>query len=242
MGMRKLHLICGEVTDLRVSKGYIDPVFGTTERATATVGALAAVAVGQALTSTVLTNASHGAEIDVEYFTCSVAGLSLSGHLHRVDFKNGDEMEFVIEKLGERGFVQGARSAVNRIVWMMPYQTRGVAAQQKNNTKWRYVTSLLCGSIPTAFFLFFLPEDKNSPFWFYPAIFLGTSLTTLVISFLITRRFNEFSVMATEVLHAFGYENPEWVDLPALNKRAEQKLRSHAPDSPIMFQPWRFHY
>lgn len=237
-----LELIRGQVTNLEVTKGSVDPVFDGADKGLAGLGAVAAAATGQLISSTVLANASQGAAIDVELFTCVVNDLPLFGHLYRVEFKDGDEMDFVIERYLGRGSVQGARSPAHRLMWMRPYQTRGVVAQQKNNTKWRCIASLLGGSIPTAFFLYFFPEDKNSPLWFYPAIFLGNFLTTLGISFLITRRFHDFSVIATEVIHAFGYDNPECVDLPALSKSAGQKLRTEASGAPISFQPWRFHY
>lgn len=237
-----LELIRGQVTNLEVTKGSADPVFDGTDKALAGLGAVAAAATGQLLSSTVLANASQGAEIDVEFFKCVVNDVPLFGQFYRVEFKDGDEMEFVIERWLDRGSVRGARSPIRRLIWMRPYETRGIAAQQKNNTKWRYITSLLGGILPTAFFLYLFPEDKNSPLWFYPGIFLGCFLTTLGISFFVTRRFHNFSVMATEVIHAFGYDNPECVDLPALSKSAQQKLRTQASDSPMSFQPWRFHY
>jgi hypothetical protein len=237
-----MELIRGQVTNLVLTKGSSDPVFEGMDKSLAGLGAVAAAAAGQLPSSTILANASQGAAVDVEFFTCVVNDLRLFGHLHRVEFKAGDEMEFVIERYLGRGSVQAARSPAHRLIWMRPYQTRGLMAQQKNNTKWRYIVSFLGGSIPTAFFLFFLPEDKNSPLWFYPAIFLGIFLTTLGISFLITRRFHAFSLVATEVIRAFGYDTPESVDLPALSTMAEQKLRDQAATSPMSFQPWRFHY
>lgn len=240
--MRKLELIRGKVTDLIVRKGSADPVFSQAEKNTAGVAAVVAIVAEQTFNSTVFANASNGADIDVEYFTCTVECVPLSGHLYRVEFGNGDEMEFVVEKMRGQCIVQGARSTANRLIWMLPYQTRGTEAQQQNNRKWRYIASFFCAAIPTAVLRFMLPAASHPPIFFFPTIFLGMFITMLAISFLITARFREFSVMATEVLRAFGYENPASVDLPALSKEAERKSRREKETPPQLFQPWRFHY
>lgn len=237
-----LELIRGQVTNLVVTKGSSDPVFQGMDKSLAGLGAVAAAAAGQLPSSTVLANASEGAAVDVEFFTCVVNDLRLFGHLHRVEFKDGDEMEFVIERYLGRGSVQGARNPAYRLIWMRPYQTRGTEAQQKYNRKWRYIASFACAAIPTAVLRFMLPAASHPPIFFFPTIFLGMFITMLAISFLITARFREFSVMATEVLGAFGYENPASVDLPALSKEARRKSRREKETPPQLFQPWRFHY
>lgn len=141
-----LQLIRGQVTDLAVTTGSLDPVFGDIHKGIAGIGAVAAAATGQLLSSTILTNASHAAKIDLEFFTCVVNDLRLFGHLHKVEFNNGDEMDFVVERWLGRGSVQSARGPAHRLIWMRPYQTRGTKAQQKNNRKWRYVASFLCAA------------------------------------------------------------------------------------------------
>lgn len=160
-----LELIRGQVPDLVVIKGSSDPVFDNMDKGTG-IGAVAAAATGQFLGSAALANASQGAEIDIEFFTCVVNDLRLFGHLHRVEFKDGDEMEFVIERYLGRGSVQGARRTADRLLWMRPYQTRGLLAQQKNNHKWRYVTSVSCAGAATAFVQFAVQSDSQAPIWF----------------------------------------------------------------------------
>jgi hypothetical protein len=240
--MSNLELVRGRVTEMRISKGYEDPVFTLCDKDTAGVAAVAAAVSGEVFSSAFLANASQGASIDVEYFFCEVDGLSLSGHLYRVGFGDGDEMDFVVEKKAGRGIVHAARSPVHRLIWMLPYKTRGLAAQRKNNFKWRSISSFLCAAIPTAFLLVVFPTSEDRPILFFPMMFLGLFLTTLGISFLITRRFHEFSLQATEVLEVFGYDDPTSVDLPGLSKAAEKKWRLQAGGTTQHFQPWRFRY
>jgi hypothetical protein len=65
---------------------------------------------------------------------------------------------------------------------------------------------------------------------------------SLDISFMVTRQFSEFSIMATEVLAAFGYEDASSVDLQALSKLAEKEWCREMKEIPQAYQPWRFRY
>lgn len=237
-----LELIRGRVTNLVVTKGSTDPVFENLDKGVAGVGAIAAAATGQLLSSTALANASQGAEIDVEYFSCVVNDLRLFGHLYRVEFKDGDEMEFVFERYLGRGSVQSARNPVYRLIWTLPYQTRGVIAQQRHHSKWRLIGSAGVSFVVTCLFIFSSPNDLDLPVWVYGTFFLLGTLNLLAVSFLVTRPFGKFAINATKVFEAFGYENSSCVDLPALNNEAERKWRQENASSPQGFQPWRFRY
>jgi hypothetical protein len=94
----------------------------------------------------------------------------------------------------------------------------------------------------TAFVQFADQSDSHATIWFYPGTFLAIFLKVSGISFVITRRFHKFSVIATEVLGAFGYKNPASIDLPALSKEAEKKWQREKAAAPQLFQPWRFRY
>ena len=237
-----LELIRGRVTNLVVTKGSTDPVFEKMNKGVAGIGAIAAAATGQLLSSTALANASQGAEIDVEYFSCVVNDLRLFGHFYRVEFKDGDEMEFVFERYLGRGSVQGARSPVDRLIWTLPYQTRGVVAQLRHYSKWRLIGSAGISVVFTGLFIFSRPSDLDLPIWVYGIIFILGTLNLLMVSFLVTRRFRKFALNATKVFEAFGYEDSASIDLPSLNREAERKWSQEKKSSPQGFQPWRFRY
>lgn len=243
--MRQLELISGIVRDLIVAKGFDDPVFSQGAKTVAGSASIAAAALGEYFTSSALANSSQGAEIGVEYFTCTINSLPLSGHFYKVEFKDGDRMEFVIEHGAGGAVVNGARSSIRRYIWMLPYQTRGLSAQKYNDTRWRILLSSSSSAVCLLMILSILTPDINLPIWVIPSNLAFVFLITLGISFMVTRRFHEFAVQATEVLNAFGYENASSVDLPALSKLAEKRMKMQEDASPTVYQsyqPWRFRY
>jgi hypothetical protein len=240
--MSSMQLICGTVKDLVVTKGYSDLVLTPVDKTYATGAAVAAAATGQFFNSAALASASQGAEIDVEYFTCCVNGVNLYGHFYRVEFSDGDDMEFVVSPAVSGAAVHGARSPSRRLVWMLPYQTRGITAQKRNHAKWRCIFSALSAMGALIIVLSTSTPGEKPPLWFIPLNLALAVLFSLGISFMVTRRFSEFSVRATAVLAAFGYQDAPSVDLPALSKLAEKKWCREQDEIPQMYQPWRFRY
>ena len=99
--LHPLEKISGIVENLRIEKGYEDLIFSKTDSQVAGVAAVGAAALGQAASATVLGNASAGAEVSMEFFACTVNGMSLRGAFHKVEFVNGDQIELVIEPEGD---------------------------------------------------------------------------------------------------------------------------------------------
>jgi uncharacterized membrane protein YbhN (UPF0104 family) len=97
---------------------------------------------------------------------------------------------------------------------------------------------------PVAIFmlLYTWTPEKTTPFWHIPVSIGLPVLLSLGISFMVTRQFSEFSIRATEVLAAFGYEDASSVNLPALSKLAEKKWCRDMQEIPQTYQPWRFRY
>jgi hypothetical protein len=151
-------------------------------------------------------------------------------------------MEFVIERYLGRCSVQSARSPSHRLIWTLPYQTRGVTAQQRHYSKWRLIGSTGTSAAFTGLFVFSRPSDVDLPLWVYATIFALVTLNFLAVSFLVTRRFRKFSTNATKVFEAFGFEDALCIDLPALNKQAERKWSRENASSPQGYQPWRVRY
>jgi hypothetical protein len=240
--MPNLKTLSGTVTQLRKAKGYADPVFTQADKSMAGAAAIGAVAMQQFFSSAMLANASMGAEIDVEYFTCVVNGLPLAGHFHKAGFTEGEDVEFVIEERNGGGIVHAARSPSQRILWMLPYQTRGHLAQKKSDWKWTWILSLLTGLIATIAMRLYLPFTGNEPAWILPTFFgLSFSMVGLV-NFLVRRRFTHFAESATLVLQALGYTNPEHVDLYKQHSLAQKKLKQETQQLPPLVDTWSFRY
>jgi hypothetical protein len=96
--MARLELLCGIVQNLKVASSYEDFVFTRTDKTVAGVAAIGAAAMGQLFSSANLASASGGAEISVQCFTCEVNGILPAGRFFEVQFKDGDAIEFVVER------------------------------------------------------------------------------------------------------------------------------------------------
>jgi hypothetical protein len=240
--MPNLKTFSGTVTQLRKAKGYTDPVFTQADKSMAGAAAVGAVAMQQFFSSAVLANASTGAEIDVEYFTCVVNGLPLAGHFHKVGFTEGEEVEFVIEERNGGGIVHAARSPSQHILWMLPYQTRGHLAQKRSDWKWTWILSVFITIGFSIFFEIDQPSESTEP--------LSSRLITPLLIFLMIffvnvfarRRFTHFAEAATEVLRALGYTNPEQVDLYKQHSLAQKKLKQETRQLPQLVDTWSFRY
>ena len=240
--MSQLEKISGVVENLRIEKGYQDLVFNKTESQVAGVAAIGAAAMGQAASATVLSNASAGAEVGMEFFACTVNGMSLRGAFHKVEFTNGDQIEFVIEPEADFFTVHAARSPAARMLWMSQHQIRGINAQKACDLRWCIMYPLL--SIP--FWIvaqFFLAGDSGMlPLSVQLASCAGIFLMTFVITVWIRIRFRGFAYQATEVLRALGYENPEDVDLNRVHKQAQKALAAATGTLPPLVSPWSYRY
>ncbi len=135
------------------------------------VAAIGAAAAGQLFNSAMLANASMGAEIDMEFFTCTVNGLELAGRFHKVEFKEGETVEFVVDKKSVGAVVHAARSPNQKMLWMLPYQTRGYLAQKRSDIKWSLILSITTPFLFSVFFLWKMPIREDEPFWVRATLF-----------------------------------------------------------------------
>lgn len=237
-----LEKISGVVENLRIEKGYQDLIFNKTDSQVAGVAAIGAAAIGQAASATVLGNASAGAEVSMDFFACTVNGMSLRGAFHKVEFVNGDHIEFVIEREADLFIVHAARSPAARMLWMPQHQIRGINAQIACDIRW----SLMFPSLAVLMMItmqFFGREDfgkrpLSDELMLYSMVFS----VTFVITVWIRMRFRGFAREATEVLRAFGYENPEHVDLGRLHKQAEKAVAAATGVLPPLVEPWSYRY
>ena len=234
--------ISGVVENLRIEKGYQDLIFSKADSQVAGVAAIGAAAIGQAASATVLGNASGGAEVSMDFFACTVNGMSLRGAFHKVEFVNGDYIEFVIEPAGDFFTVHAARSPTARMLWMSQHQIRGINAQKACDIRWCIMYPLL--SMPASIVaLFLLSGDSDMP----PIpVLLGSSAIVFLGTFLITVwirwRFRGFAHQATEVLRALGYDHPEDVDLNVVHKQAQKALAAATGTLPPLVSAWSFRY
>jgi hypothetical protein len=234
--------ISGVVENLRIEKGSQDLIFTKTDSQVAGIAAVGAAAMGQFASASVLGNASAGAEIGMDFFTCTVNGMTLRGAFHKVEFLNGDQIEFVVEQEADFFTVHAARSSSARLLWMQPHQIRGIRAQKACDIRWSvmFPTLAVIGIAICEFF-----RDENFGTYPFSAELLFYSLaffSTLAVTVWIRMRFRGFAHQATEVLRALGYDDPEDVDLTHVHKQAKKALAASSDALPPLVEPWSFRY
>jgi hypothetical protein len=239
--MTSLSLVRGVVQNLIVTKGHEDFVFHSSDKNITDVVAIGAAATEQLFNSVILTSAVGDAEISVDRFTCTVNNVVFTGRFHEIQFKSGDEIEFVVEMTQNNGVVYAARSPSMRLLWMMPHQMRGKAAQKKSDVKWSLIIALCLTSIFELCDFFFI-KTVSGRHWKYDLIgVIGFFSIVLLVCLWVRRRLFRHSLLATEVIKALGYENPDAVDLPALSKYARKnilQLTGKDPGSPAQWSFW----
>ena len=240
--MSNLIKISGVVQNLRVEKGYQDLIFSKTDKQTAGLAAVGAAALVQVASSTVLSNASMGAEIGMDYFSCTVDGAPLRGAFHQLEFQDGDYVEFVVASEGDASTVHAARNPATRMLWMLPHQVRGHVAQRWCDIRWGIQWPTLSVAL-VATGEYFRNKDFGTYGWwsdlgFYSLVFF----TTLVITVWIRLRFKGYARQATEVFRAFGYDRPEMVDAWVEHKKAQKELAARTKTLPALVTSWSYRY
>lgn len=240
--MSRFVIIKGLVENLRIMKGFEDFVFIQSTKNASGMGAVAAGLLGQSSASITLSSSSSGGEIDMEYFTCTVNEKILKGGFHKVNFKDGELVEFVARIDSEVFSVHAARSDSQRILWMLPYQGRGYKANRVSDIKWTLILSLFSVFAAQLIIIMAVDEYMTMPI-FYQLLTLGMIFATVVAVNIFARsRFTDFAKEATDVFGALGFENPSEIDLYQIHKEAEKKLRQETNSLPPLVATLSFRF
>lgn len=240
--MNDLKRVSGIVQNLRVEKGYRDLIFSKIDGQAAGLAAVGAAAAEQGASSTILSAASTGNEIGMDFFSCTIDASELRGAFHKVEFHDGDYMEFVVEPAGKFSTVHAARNPGTRILWMQPHQVRCHVAQKLCDMRWSLLYPLLA-VVQVGISEFFIDKDYGTHGFFAELFFYSLVFgVTFVITMMIRLRFKGFARQVTEVLRAFGYERPEKVDLWQLHKKAQRALAASTNTLPPLVKPWSYRY
>jgi hypothetical protein len=241
--MAQLELISGVVQNLKSARGSQDLVFTQTDKDVAGAAATGAAVMGEAFSAANLASTSMGgAEIGMDFFTCTVNGILLEGGFYRLEFKEGESVDFVVERETGRNIVKAARSPEQRIIWMLPHQERGQIAQKRSNIKWMLILSALAAAVLAVVEFYRFPKLIQGCLHCYILSIFGAFLLVFVVMGYAFWRLYGFSKEATEVIEALGYQNPAEVDLHSQHKQAQKKLHQETGKLPPLVQPWSFRY
>jgi hypothetical protein len=232
----------GIVRNLHVTKGYEDLAFTARDKSLIGLAAIAAASAGNATSATILANSSTGAEVDMEFFTCFVDDLPVKGRFHRVDFKDGEKIDFVVTVKEGVGEVHGARDPSQRFIWTLPYQTRGHIAQKTNDIVSSLIISATCAVLFSILTFYDDPEPLQEQGSFVLKVTTMTFFITLFVNFMARRPFYKFSFEATKVFSAFGFNDPARLNLPKRHIRADKEYCKESGEPRSWAKPWRYRY
>ena len=209
-------IIKGKISDLKVIDTSL-AVFGS--------GALNGLpAISQALmgdnlaaASQVATSNRYEDESDflnsVQYFTCKIGNLEVRGIFCRAFFRNGDQVEAVVEPCDEDGYLAYAlRRPIDHRLWLYPWAMKGSKANSRVALK-----SELIFILPVYFCILaeviFVSKQLST---FITGFCISTALCTLF--FLITyfwykKLLGGGSKEADKIFATLGYPNPKTVDM-----------------------------
>ena len=209
-------IIKGKISDLKVIDTSL-AIFGS--------GALNGLpAISQALmgdnlaaASQVATSSRYEDESDflnsVQYFTCKIGNLEVQGIFCRAFFRNGDQVEVVVEPCDEDGYLAYAlRRPIDHRLWLYPRAMKGSKANSRAALK-----SELIFILPVYFCILaeviFVSKQLST---FITGFCISTALCTLF--FLITyfwykKLLGGGSKEADKIFATLGYPDPKTVDM-----------------------------
>ena len=209
-------IIKGKISDLKVIDTSL-AVFGS--GALNGLPAISHAVMGDnlAAASQVATSNRYEDESDflnsVQYFTCKIGNLEVRGIFCRVFFRNGDQVEVVVEPCEEDGYLAYAlRRPIDHRLWLYPWAMKGSKANSKYALKSARIFILpvyLCNLI----FIIALTRDLGA---FIAAFFITTTvyiLLFLIIYFCYKKLLGGGSKEADKIFATLGYPDPETVDM-----------------------------
>ena len=209
-------IIKGKISDLKVIDTSL-AVFGS--GALNGLPAISHALMGDnlAAASQVATSNRYEDESDflnsVQYFTCKIGNLEVRGIFCRAFFRNGDQVEVVVEPCDEDGyFAYALRRPIDHRLWLYPRAMKGSKANSRAALKNTGIFTLLVYLFDLV--LLIIVSNDLSDFAF------GFSVTTpvFILFFLISyfcykKLLGGGSKEADKIFATLGYPDPKTVDM-----------------------------
>jgi hypothetical protein len=237
-----LQVLRGRITNYKRKRGEASFVFTDDDREGLGVIAIAASLAGlsgQAISTAI---AAASAEEEADYLEFEIDGKSVSGWVWRSPFKEGDEVDAVVEWQKDHYEVCAISRLSDRIVALYPHCSRGSGSHWRNAWKWWFwgTTLLVVAAIVFLELIgLFQSEARSSEFhakflqvmalgltgFFYPVFALMT--------WSLARKWMPFVRLSEKVFRAFGWDNPASVDLVKRSK--EGKMGDEKPEYGVFY-------
>ena len=148
-----------------------------------------------------------------QYFRCKLGNLTVQGIFCRAFFRNGDQVEVVVEPLEDGSYYAYAlRRPIDHRLWLYPWAMKGTKANDKDAFK--EAGPITLGIFIVSLILIVITADE---LWIL-AIFLTTSIIFYGLFFLIyfwvyKNMLGGGSKVADKIFATLGYPKPETVNM-----------------------------
>ena len=233
--------IAGLVSDLEIFRGRDSLIFDNREKSAIGVGAVAAAAFQESLSSTSMGNLSASDDIEMEFFTCTVGGRTIKGSFYKVGFENGQYIEFAISQ-NAGGEVLAACDPLKHLIWTRPHRTKGYLAQRASNIAGSITISII--SAMMLFFAEYFSGEADGPVRMQSAIYQGclSFVLMMALSFFVCRKIYGDLIGTTLIFDALGFSDPSRVNLPKIHRQAKKIFYKELESEETENLPWRFRY
>ncbi|OTQ28339.1 hypothetical protein B6D19_13055 [Gilliamella apicola] len=209
-------IIKGKISDLKVIDTSL-AVFGSGAlNGLPTIGH-AVMGDNLAAASQVATSNRYEDESDflnsVQYFTCKIGNLEVRGIFCRAFFRNGDQVEVVVEPCDEDGyFAYALRRPIDHRLWLYPWAMKGSKANSQAALKsvGLFILSIyLCNLV-----LIIVASNNLDDFVFGVSIITPLYILFFLIGYFWYKKLlGGGSKEADKIFATLGYPNPETVDM-----------------------------
>jgi hypothetical protein len=218
-------LLSGTIKNYRKRREIRDFLITPTDRKATGATAILAALAGQGGTAIAGLNAMNIRE-EADFVEFEIDGKSVNGWLTFAPFKEGDHVEMVAAREGDRWHVFGIVRA-DYVTALHPCCSRGRYAHFKATAKWWLVISsvlvtlglLMVGCISV--FEYGYRSILDLSFWL---LFAGGSgggffLLSALVAASQSRKFMPAVCLAESIFAGFGWKNVKSIDLPAITKK-----------------------
>ena len=231
--MTELTLLSGKVSNLKTKKGYKSFISSNAGRAATKAGAVGAAASGALFNSGILTTAAMMRE-GVTYYTCKVNGVTITGYLNTVAFKNTDEVEFVVEynpRDKTQALAYAVRKPKERKLWIMDRMESGENIMKE--ASWRLPMIFMVVMMPVILLFRVTVTCFNDCrlmltadyllINFFVALGGGYVLIYFLLVIGLHISYLPKARIANKIIAALGYDDPKEVSLAAVSQEAKKQ-------------------
>lgn len=239
--MTEAIVLRGKIQSYSVRREAANFFFTQTDQRALAMVAIGAAMVGASGPAMGTAISASDVEEEADHVEFSLAGKPVSGWVWRSPFAEGDEVEVVAEREGDRYAAVAITRPADRMIAMYPHLSRGRWAHFLNSLKWWFwgmtgfslFATLFAGAIWAA-----MGADlfsKKVAYFFL----LGNSLVfalMLLPTIHLTWRYMHFVKAAETVFRALGWKNAGRIDLNKTSKAGKQG------DEPPEYGTYYFRY